>query len=48
VLDDLSRVGNGSKATIQDLSDAYNRWNEETNRYLATGKQLYEINKLNR
>lgn len=48
VLDDLSRINTGSKATIQDVSDAYNNWNEETSRYLATGKQLYEVNKLNR
>jgi len=48
IMEDLSEVNAGVHSNIQDVSDAYGYWNEQRANYLATGKQIYEVNKLNR
>ena len=48
IMKDLSKVNVANHNDLQDVADAYSYWNEQSNLYLATGKQLYEISKLNR
>lgn len=48
IMKDLSEVNVAGHNNIQDVSDAYATWNEQQALYLTTGKQLYEVAKLNR